>query len=265
VLHEPLFRFEHGDHACVFYQSEDSLTEVLLSYITEGLAKQEKCFCVQKPHIVQRVCYELRLADIEVDKEIKRGALEFHTEAETYHASGKFRPAAMIELLKESIDACVKQGFSGFRSAGDLAWGLEDRSDCKRVLEYERLVAKSFSDRPLTGLCQYPIKALSKKTLAALVETHSVNIVDPSPRSMYAWIQLRKKGFVAEIVTDRFVRQPEYSYLVRHEDSEELLLCGAEKTFVAARSKAEQVLRVLALKKSGGAKGRGRLRKSLPH
>jgi MEDS: MEthanogen/methylotroph, DcmR Sensory domain len=258
VLHEPLFRFEHGDHACIFYQSEDSLTDVLLSYLVEGLAKQEKCFCVQKPHIVQRVCYELRLADINVEKEMRRGALEFHSEAETYHASGKFRPAAMIELLKESIDASVKQGFSGFRSAGDLAWGLEDHGDCKKVLDYERRVARSFSGRPLTGLCQYPIKALSKKTLAALVETHTVNVVDPSPRSMYAWIQLRMKGFVAEIVTDRFVRQPEYSYLVRHADSDELLLCGSAKTFEAARSKAEQMLRVLALRKQGRAKRRKR-------
>jgi hypothetical protein len=41
----PLFHFKHGDHICVFYQSEDALMEVLTPFIAEGLRNGECCFC----------------------------------------------------------------------------------------------------------------------------------------------------------------------------------------------------------------------------
>jgi len=58
----PLFQFRHGDHICVFYQSEIALMEVLTPYIAEGLRKGECCFCVQKSSTAKRLFDNLRPA-----------------------------------------------------------------------------------------------------------------------------------------------------------------------------------------------------------
>src|SRR5258708_2654462 len=92
----PMFQFKHGDHACIFYRSDDSLMEILVPYVAEGLNKGERCFGAQKPHILKRLFYDLRYLGIDVDREIKRGALEFHTEQDVYFPRGIFEPAVMM-------------------------------------------------------------------------------------------------------------------------------------------------------------------------
>src|SRR5690242_10095633 len=74
-----LFQFRHGDHLCVFYRSEEALMEVLSPFIAEGLRKGERCFCVQRPEIFQRLEYDLRFIGVDVDSARKIGALEFHS------------------------------------------------------------------------------------------------------------------------------------------------------------------------------------------
>ena len=86
--------------------------------------KGERCFGAQKPNILKRLYYELRFRGIDVDRELKRGSLEFHTEEEVYFSKGIFEPAVMMEMLLQSINDSAEKGFSGFRTAGDLSWAV---------------------------------------------------------------------------------------------------------------------------------------------
>ena len=94
MLHQaPLFQFRHGDHVCVFYRTEDALMEILTPYICEGLRNGERCFCVQSNEVVRRLDYDLRYLGVNVEREVKRGALQFYTENDVYFATGKFDPS----------------------------------------------------------------------------------------------------------------------------------------------------------------------------
>jgi hypothetical protein len=247
VSHEPLFRFEHGDHACVFYRSEDSLAAVLTAYIAEGLEKHEKCFCVQKPHITERVLNELQYAGVDTEEAIRRGALEFRTEEETYFPEGHFRPAPMIQLLAQSIEASLQQGFTGFRSAGDLGWGAGHHR-YSQLVKYEHMVNKHYSGRAATGLCQYPTSSFPPEVLSEILGAHRVNVIDPEQPSLYATVQIRKAPYVTEFVRDRFTVDPSYSYVIRRDGSDDVLASGEAPNFKAARAKAAATLRTLALK-----------------
>jgi hypothetical protein len=254
VFHEPRFRFEHGDHACVFYQSEDSLVETVIPYLVEGLQKREKCLSVQEPLLMRRLAGELRRGGIDVDREIERGALEFRSDTDTYRPDGTFRHADIARMVTESVEDSLRKGFRGFRSVGDLGWAANARIDGEELVKYEHRVAKCFAHRAFTGMCSYPAKRFAPKTLSAIRDAHTINVVDPELPSVYTWLQITKKPFVAEIVTDKFSKRASFSYLVRRMDSDNVLQFGDARDFESAKAEAERLLRAVSSKKFRKAK-----------
>ena len=109
----PLFRLKHGNHICVFYRDETYLLDILAPYIADGLRNGERCFCAQKPDMVKRLHTALKHIGVDVQREIKRGALEIRTDNEVYLGGGNFDPEAMMQVLETSITDSVKQGFTG--------------------------------------------------------------------------------------------------------------------------------------------------------
>ena len=160
LRHSSLFEFKHGDHACIFYRSEDKLLELLTPYFADGLRKGECCFGVQKSRTIKRLFNDLRFLGIEPDDEMERGALVMHTDDTGYLTNGKFEPDRMMEMLLNTISDCVKRGFSGFRSAGDLSWAARGRQDCNQVIGYEQMVEKSYPGKPALGFCQYHVRRI---------------------------------------------------------------------------------------------------------
>ena len=138
--HPSLFRFTHGDHACVFYRSENALMEVLTPYVAEGLRLGERCFCIEKPDIRTRLLSDLRSLGFDTDDLMRRGALEIRSSDEVYVPNFKFDPGAMIDMAMGLLNDALDRGFSAFRGAGDLSWAIEGRDDCKPLLQYEDLV-----------------------------------------------------------------------------------------------------------------------------
>jgi hypothetical protein len=246
VQYPPLFRFERGDHACLFYRSEDLLVEILTSYIAEGLEKHEKCFCVQQPHVRERLLEELRQAGVDTAHEIQRGALELATHRDTYFPESQFRPASVIRFLAESIRRSRRQGYRGFRSVGDLSWAFKGGSDCPAVVRYERMVNAHYHSRSgSTGLCTYPLGAVPPKTCAGILDAHKLSMDEREP-SLYVTMQMREKPYVTDIVRDRYTLNPHYSYVVSHEKSDRVLDWGTAPTINAARASSRRSLRRLS-------------------
>jgi hypothetical protein len=248
VVHEPRFRFEHGDHACVFYQSEDTRAEVLIPFMIEGLQKNEKCLCAETPRMLQRIKEELRGANFDVEKEITSGALELHPSEAIYLSDGSFRPFEQSQLLGEFVESALRAGFRGLRTAGDVSWAGNSGTYADQLLEYERMAEKCFVGTPLIGLCLYPVKTFPAETLSAILHSHNLHVVDPSQPSPCTWIQIREKDFVAEIITDKAHPGSGYSFIVRRADSEDVLKIGTGATFELAREKAERALHFIAAK-----------------
>jgi hypothetical protein len=75
-----LVQFKRGDHICIFYRDEPSLVNTLVHYLVAGLRRHERCFCVQKPHIIPQLLQGLGALGVNTDLEIQLGALEVHTD-----------------------------------------------------------------------------------------------------------------------------------------------------------------------------------------
>lgn len=244
-----LFQFRHGDHICVFYRSEDALMEVLSPFIAEGLRKSERCFCVQRDEIVKRIEYDLRFIGVDVDTARKVGALEFHSARDAYLPKGRFEPGAMMDMLTRSIADSVKRGFSGFRSAGDLSWAVEDRNACSQLLGYEALVEECYPGKPAIGMCQYPIDSFPPETLKGILNLHRQRIVEPKALSAHASLSVSGGHCITEIIADKFVVNPKYYYVVEQWDRGDVLGWGTAPDFNAATLQAENLVRQLASRK----------------
>jgi hypothetical protein len=244
MLHTPVFQFNHGDHICVFYRSEEALLNVLTPYVAEGLRKGEKCFLVQKKRVFKKLLYGLQFIGVDADAEIDRGAIEFHSESDAYLPNGKFEPADMMKMLTLAIADALQQGFIGFRSAGELSWAVEGRNACDQLLAYEEMVKAAYPGKPATGMCQYPIEVFPPDVLTKVLEAHKLSVIDHAAPSLFASIGINYLSYSAEIVADKHVLAPTYSYVVERRYPSEILGWGVAPDFESAKTKVEEVLSI---------------------
>jgi len=246
LRNSPLFQFRHGDHICLFYRSHEALMEVLTPFVGEGILKGERCFCAQKPEVLKRLVYDLRFLGFDTDKEIKRGALELHTENEAYFPDNKFEPSAMMEMLTRSIAQCAEKGFSGFRSAGELSWAVQGENQCDQILEYEKMVNQAFPGKPAIGLCQYDINQFSPDVLDCVIEAHRLNLADTRENSLHSSLCIHYGSHGAEIVANKLVVDPHYYYVVHQIRQREVIGWGIAPTFDSAAMEAQQLVNTTA-------------------
>lgn len=217
--------------------------EVLTPYIGEGILKGERCFCAQKPEILRRLIYDLRFLGLDTDKEIKRGALELHTEKEAYFPNNRFEPSLMTEMLTRSIAESAEKGFTGFRSAGELSWAVEGRNEYDQILEYEKMVDKAFPGRPAIGLCQYAINAFTPAVLESVLENHRLHLSDANEDRHHSSLHVQYGMHGAEIVANKLLVDPHYYYVVQQVLQREIIGWGIAPTFDGATTSAEQLVR----------------------
>ncbi len=236
-----LFQFKQGDHACLFYRSQESLLEILSPYVADGLRRGERCFGAQSASTVKRLFYDLRFLGIDVEREIRRGALEFHTEGEVYFRTGKFEPHAMIDMLLNSVDEAVRSGFSGFRTAGELSWAAQGRRSCDQIITYEKLVERAYPGRPATGLCQYPIDKFAPEVLEAVLSAHRMQVDDMDPNKAHAALHVGYPECSAEIVAAKDATAPTYYYVVQRHEPRDIMGWGVAPNFDGAASRVEKI------------------------
>ena len=237
----PLFQFHHGDHICVFYRTETALLEILTPYVAEGLRKNERCFCVQSNEVIRRLTLDLQFIGVNVEREISRGALQFYTENEIYFEGGSFDGEGMIRRLMRSIENAVKEGFAGFRTAGELTWASGE-THCKQVVGYEKMVQQCFPGKHAIGLCQYRMSAFEPRVLEALLETHRMHLIEPDSDSRFASIHIGQGLYATEIVADKVASHPNYYYVVQDRRPKQVVGWGVADDFESANSEAQKLV-----------------------
>jgi hypothetical protein len=171
--------YNHGNHVCFLYRSEDALHEMLAQFVNEGLKKGEQCVCVETTRVQQRLCGDLRALAIDFEKEIAKGSLVFLSEEEVYFKSGEFDPQRLVKQLNESINRSQEAGFSGFRISGEISRASGDAMIQEKVIDYERRVDECFTDRKAIGFCHYRFDAFPEEMLDSVIDAHGLHLVEP--------------------------------------------------------------------------------------
>jgi len=237
-----VFQFKQGDHICVFYRDSSTLLETIAPYLVDGLRNGERCFCAQKAAMVPRLRLALETLGVDTHQEIKRGSLEIHTEEEVYFVNGKFQPEAIMETLERSIDESLRQGYAGFRTAGEMSWAVCGSSSCDQLLEYERMVDNAYPDRAAIGICQYPVQDFSREVLEEVIAAHRLALEETMVSRNHSALSLRYGDYVADIVADRFDPATAFHYVVQRHRSTEVLGWGIESDMDQAMQASQSII-----------------------
>lgn len=242
-----LVQFKRGDHICIFYRDEPSLAQTVAHYLAAGLRRNERCYCVQKPHMIPQILAGLEALGVNTALETQLGALDLHAAEEFYFASGGFEPQAMLDSLHQFTHDALARGFTGMRIAGELSWAHEGRRGdpatlCDQVVGYERMVEQSFPGKPMIGLCQYPARLFPSQVLRRVLDAHRIAIEESMVSSRHSTLTLRSGEFVADIVTDRLNPGEAIHYVVQKRTAPAVLNWGQELTMDAAIRACEGIM-----------------------
>jgi hypothetical protein len=223
-----VFQFKRGDHICIFYSDAATLVETLVPYLVDGLRKGERCFCAQKRQMISPLRAALEACGVDTHQETRRGALEIHSADEVYFPNGKFEPLAMMDMLERSINEALRQGYAGFRTAGEMSWALHGHEGCDQLPAYEETVNASFPDKAAIGICQYPMRGFSPRVLESVIAHHRMALQQTMISTNHSALSMRRGDYVADIVADRFAPATAFHYVVQKHGGKEVLGWGVE-------------------------------------
>jgi signal transduction histidine kinase len=179
LLTDSRFRaLRQGDHVCAIYDHPDEQIEGIVDYIKTGLTLGERCVYIVSDRTTQDVHERLTRARVDVGAALDSGRLSLQTKHETYLRGGSFDPDRMIEFLRESEEAALREGCSGLRLTGEMSWALGSEAGCERVVEYETRLNGYFQDSRSHAICQYNRSRFSPDVIVDMLRAHPIAIID---------------------------------------------------------------------------------------
>jgi signal transduction histidine kinase len=172
-----------GDHLCAIYDTDADWLVTAVAYFSEGLARHEACVYVAPKENAAHLEVALRAAGLDVDAQIRRGALRFATPEATYLRPGRFDPDVMIALWQELIDAAGAEGYTNLRVAGFPTWINDGVPGAERWAEYEAQISECFRGRPVIKLCQYDRRLFAPTVLLDVLRSHPFAVVQGAVRA----------------------------------------------------------------------------------
>lgn len=172
ALEVQLSRLRKGDHLCSYYETTAEQIAIVTTYIRQGLARRERCLYIADDQALNAAIDALEEAGVDVDGERARGALLLQTPHDTHLSSGRFDCDAMLGRLNDALERSLNDGFSGLRTADDMAWILEEAPGMDKAAEYEALLNEFYPDNHALGLCLYQRVQIPAPALDDALKTH---------------------------------------------------------------------------------------------
>ncbi|MGE3776891.1 MAG: MEDS domain-containing protein [Pirellulaceae bacterium] len=141
-------------------------------FISQGIACGDRCIYIADDRTIEEVRIELAAAGLDIDEEVRRGALQLLTKQDAYLRTGTFEPAAMIEFLRAAVAEACADGFAGFRVTGEMTWALGGEAGCDRVIEYEAMLNEFFPGSRALAICQYNRLRFAPRVIQDVLRTH---------------------------------------------------------------------------------------------
>lgn len=156
------------------YEDAEELTELLVTYIKEGIEEGEYCLWVSPDKLdIEGVKNELKKAGVDVENYLTSSQLEI-LPTNPFPENLTLLASALKELAENGYRKILSGGFSGFRTnlgikntGNSLKPCLET---CRETIEKVALE----NNKSVTLLCTLPLEGLSGRVLVELMEESSV-------------------------------------------------------------------------------------------
>ena len=113
-----------GEHACCFYESDAELRETLSAFIREGVARREQLLLLLDPATADGLPRLLGGSGPDPGALAGTRQLRIVSRKEPFRKDGSYDPERTRVLLGEVRARALAEGYSGLRTAVDMAWLL---------------------------------------------------------------------------------------------------------------------------------------------
>ena len=161
-----------GDHYCGIYRTDEDHRALVLDFIRQGCARNEKMLYIVNLQTAAQLRARLDVAKLDVDALLERRQLVILTAKEAYLQSGQFEPDQMIRLLCEETDKALAEGYAALRVTGEMTWALAGEPGSERLVEYESKLNDYFPGSECYALCQYDRRRFDADMLLDILHTH---------------------------------------------------------------------------------------------
>ncbi|MEM4201601.1 MAG: MEDS domain-containing protein, partial [Candidatus Hadarchaeum sp.] len=161
-----------GEHICCIYRNKKERDAALVSFFSAGLKNNEKCLLVMDECTEEEVVRAFESAGVEVKKYLKKRQLELLKVDEAYLKDGYFDPDRTLEIIRQTVEAAVSQGYQGLRGAAEASWSLRKVPGSERQMEYEAKINKFLPQGRVSVMCLYNERKFPPETLLDVIYTH---------------------------------------------------------------------------------------------
>jgi hypothetical protein len=175
-------RLQPGDHAILAYSDDGERWEILSEFTQQGFVRGERvCIRLDVDQSPEEVAPRLAGGIAAARDAIGSGQLVVSNTPR--FAPGCYDPMVLVARTRELIDAALRDGYQGLRSASDGSLALAPVDDWQQLLEYETVVQRSLfatgQARWYTAICQYDLRRFGDvPALDAIREVHTVIVLD---------------------------------------------------------------------------------------
>jgi len=172
LAHEPTRYVRHlrfGDHAVLYYDTEDIKREITFPFLEAGLPKGEAVVYLVSEHKLDSESREIQRYGISVDY-FRTEAFTIMSADEWYLKKGKAQAKTIIDNLQKLREEKQKAGFTGLRGAGEMEVFFEN-AKIKELLRYEAALGRQLASN-VCGLCLYDVNRLEEKQVIQLNKYH---------------------------------------------------------------------------------------------
>jgi hypothetical protein len=169
--------FPQGTHICYIYKDEEERREVIAKFVESGLAGGELVGYFVDAISPAEMRDHLSSLGISLPPGAKQEQFAISDAVQTYCDDGCFEPAAMLEKMGEFYRRSKKEGYSGARATGEMAWALRGIPGSEKLIEYESRLNLLVKENPITLICQYDANRFDGATIYDVLNVHPMMIV----------------------------------------------------------------------------------------
>jgi MEDS: MEthanogen/methylotroph, DcmR Sensory domain len=163
-------------HACAFFHDREEEYRLLLPFVREGFAQQDKIIQIVDGRHREERLQRIGALGIDVAAAEASGQLEVHPWEDAYLRESRFDQYAMLGLLEEVLGK-GKGRFGLTRFWADMEWSLENFRGVDDLVEYESRVNEVTSRFDDVVVCAYDLNRFSATVVMDILRTHPQVIV----------------------------------------------------------------------------------------
>ncbi len=170
-------RLSRGGHLCLVFDTLAEQSAALAAFLKAGNAAGERCLYIGSSGGAHGLERALEAEGFPLGREIERGGLVLLTDRKRWLPAGRFDPWELMDLLRQTEQQALDDGFTGLRATWDMEWILDGAPGSERLIEYEAQLNRFLAGSRTSVLCRYSRPHTSTAVIQGVLETHPVAVL----------------------------------------------------------------------------------------